>query len=76
MRTSNIFSINILMFCDRKNENKSLELSHFEKSKNIKSLSTFLFLNAYFNVWFARYYTTRFRIIIIKRTSIKFRIRF
>ncbi len=50
MRTNNVFSINILMFCDKENENKSLKLSHFEKLKNIKNLSIFLFLNAYFNV--------------------------
>ena len=38
------------MFYDKKSENKSLKLSHFERSKNIKSSSTFLFLSAYFNV--------------------------
>ncbi len=38
------------MFCDKESENKSLKLSHFEKSKNIKNRSTFLFLNTYFNV--------------------------
>jgi len=49
MRTNNAFSTNILMFCDKKSENEILKLSHFERSKNIKNLSTFLFLNAYFN---------------------------
>ena len=40
----------MLIFCDKESENRSLKLSHFERLKNIKSLSTFLFLNAYFNV--------------------------
>jgi len=50
MRINNVFLTNILMFYDKKNKNKSLKLSHFKKLKNIKSLSIFLFLNAYFNV--------------------------
>ncbi len=50
MRIDNVFSTNMLMFCDKESENKSLELSHFKRSKNIRSSSTFLFLNAYFNV--------------------------
>jgi len=50
MRIDNAFSIDILMFCDKESENESLKLSHFEKSKDIKSSSIFLFLNAYFNV--------------------------
>jgi len=50
MRINNIFSTNILMFCDKENKNKNLKLLYFEKSKNIKSRSIFLFLNAYFNV--------------------------
>jgi len=50
MRINNAFSTNMLMFCDRENENESLELSHFERLKTIKNLSIFLFLNAYFNV--------------------------
>ncbi len=50
MQIDNAFSINILIFCNKENENKSLKLLHFEKSKNIKNLSTFLFLNAYFNI--------------------------
>jgi len=33
MRIDNVFSTNILMFCDKENENKSLKLSHFEKLK-------------------------------------------
>ncbi len=64
----------MLIFCNKKSKNKSLELSHFEKLKNIKSRSIFLFLNAYFNVKFAKYYTTKFKIIIVKRTNIAFRI--
>jgi hypothetical protein len=47
MEINNIFSTNILMFCNKKSENKSLKLSHFKRSKNIKNQSTFLFLNAY-----------------------------
>ncbi len=50
MRTNNAFLIDILMFCNKENENKSLKLSHFKRSKNIKSLLIFLFLNTYFNV--------------------------
>ncbi len=50
MRINNAFSTNILMFCDKESVNKSLKLSHFEKSKDIKNRSTILFLNAYFNV--------------------------
>jgi len=49
MRTNNAFLTNILVFCDKESENKSLKLSHFEKSKNIKNLLFFLFLNAHFN---------------------------
>ncbi len=49
MRTNNVFSINMLMFCDKENENKSLKLSHFKKLKDTKSLSTFLYSNPYFN---------------------------
>jgi len=33
MQINNIFSTNILMFCDKKIENKSLKLSHFKKIK-------------------------------------------
>jgi len=50
MQINNAFSTNILIFCDRENENKSLELSHFKRSKDIRSSLTFLFLNAHFNV--------------------------
>jgi hypothetical protein len=50
IQINNAFSINILIFCNRKSKNRSLKLSHFERLKNIKSLSTFLFLNAYFNI--------------------------
>jgi len=50
MRINNIFLTNILMFCNKENENKSLELSHFKRLKTIKNLSIFLFLNTYFNV--------------------------
>jgi hypothetical protein len=50
MQIDNAFLVNILMFCDKENENKSLKLSHFEKSKDVRSLLTFLFLSAYFNV--------------------------
>ncbi len=50
IRIDNIFLTNILIFCNKENENKNLELSYFEKSKNIKELLIFLFLNAYFNV--------------------------
>jgi hypothetical protein len=38
------------MFCDKENKDKSLELLYFKRLKNIKSRSTFLFLNAYFNI--------------------------
>lgn len=38
------------MFCDKENENENLELSYFERLKDIKSRLTFLFLNASFNV--------------------------
>ncbi len=64
----------MLMFYNRENENKSLELSHFKRLKNIKSLFIFLFLNIYFNVWFTKYYITRLRITIVNRTNIAFRI--
>ena len=74
MQATNILSTNILMFCDKKSENKSLELSHFKISKNIRSLSTFLFLNVYFNVYFVKYYTIRFKITIVKQTNIIFKI--
>jgi hypothetical protein len=50
MRINNAFLTNILMFCDKENENKSLKLSHFKKLKDIKNRLIFLFLNAYFNV--------------------------
>ena len=50
MRINNAFLIDMLIFCDKESENKSLKLLHFKRSKNIKSLLTFLFLNAYFNV--------------------------
>ncbi len=50
MQINNVFSTNILMFCDKESENESLKLSHFERLESIKSLSTFLFLNAYFNI--------------------------
>ncbi len=50
MRIDNIFSTNILIFCDNKNESRSSILSLFVKSKNIKNRSTFLFLDVYFNV--------------------------
>jgi len=74
MQINNIFSTNMLMFYNRENENKSLELSHFKRLKNIKSLFIFLFLNIYFNVWFTKYYITRLRITIVNRTNIAFRI--
>ncbi len=44
MQTSNIFSINILMFCDSKNKSKSSILLFFVKSKNTRSRLVFLFL--------------------------------
>ena len=50
MQVNNIFSTNILIFCDKKSKNKSLKLSYFKRLKDIKSLLTFLFLNAYFNI--------------------------
>jgi hypothetical protein len=50
MQTNNAFLTNILMFCNKESENKSLKLSHFERLKIIKNLLIFLFLNAYFNV--------------------------
>jgi hypothetical protein len=50
MQIDNIFLTNMLMFCNKENENRSLELSHFKRSKDIKSQSTFLFLNTYFNI--------------------------
>jgi len=50
MQIDNVFSTNILIFCNRKDENKSLKLLYFKKLKDIKSWSTFLFLNAYFNI--------------------------
>ena len=50
MQINNIFSTNILIFCDRESKNKSLELLHLKRLEDIKSLLTFLFLNAYFNV--------------------------
>ncbi len=50
MQINNIFLTNILIFCDKENKNRSLKLSHFKKSKDIKNRSNFLFLNAYFNV--------------------------
>jgi hypothetical protein len=50
MQIDNIFLTNILIFCDKENKNKSLKLSHYKRSKNIKNQSTFLFLNAYFNI--------------------------
>jgi len=50
MQINNIFLTNMLMFYNKKNENKSLKLLHFERLKNIRSLLTFLFLNAYFNI--------------------------
>ncbi len=50
MQIDNTFLTNILMFCDKENKNKSLELLYFENLKDIKSRLTFLFLNAYFNV--------------------------
>jgi len=50
MQINNVFLTNMLMFCDKESENKSLKLSHFEKSKDIKNLLIFLFLKAYFNV--------------------------
>jgi len=37
MRTNNVYSINLLMFCNSENENESLILSFFVKLKNIKS---------------------------------------
>ncbi len=37
MWINNAFSTSILMFCDRENENKNLELSHFERLKDIKN---------------------------------------
>jgi len=49
MRTNNIFSINILIFCDSENESKSLISSLFVKLENIKNRSTFLFLDFYFS---------------------------
>jgi len=50
MRINNAFLIIILMFCNKESENESLKLSYFEKLKNIKSSSSFSFLNAYSNV--------------------------
>ncbi len=50
MQINNIFSTNILIFCDKENENKSLKLLYFERLKDIKSRSIFLFLNTYFNI--------------------------
>jgi len=50
MRINNAFSTNILMFCDSENKSRSLILLSFVKSKNIKSRSTFLFLDVYFNI--------------------------
>jgi len=50
MRINNAFLMNILMFCNKKNENKSLKLSHFKRLENIERLLICLFLNAYFNV--------------------------
>jgi hypothetical protein len=64
----------MLIFYNRESENKSLKLSYFEKSKNIKSWLTFLFLNIYFNIWFAKYYITKFKITIVKETNIVFKI--
>ncbi len=74
MQINNIFLTNMLMFYNKKNENKSLKLLHFERLKNIRSLLTCLFLNAYFNIWFVKYYITKFKITIIKRTNIVFKI--
>jgi len=74
MQINNIFSTNMLMFYNRENENKSLKLWHFKRLKNIKSLLTFLFLNIYFNVCFARYYITRLKITIVNKTNIAFKI--
>ncbi len=50
MQIDNAFSINILMFCNKESENKSLKLSHLKRLKNIRNSSDFLFLNAHFNV--------------------------
>ncbi len=50
MQINNIFLTNILIFCNRENENRRLKLLHFKRLKDIKSLLTFLFLKAYFNV--------------------------
>ncbi len=50
MQINNVFLTSMLIFCDRESKNKSLELSHFKKLKDIRSRSTFLFLNAYFNI--------------------------
>jgi len=37
MQINNAFLTNILMFYDKKNENKSLKLSHSKRLKNIRS---------------------------------------
>ncbi len=50
MQINNVFLTNILIFCDKESENKSLKLLHFERLKDIRNRSTFLFLNAYFNI--------------------------
>jgi hypothetical protein len=36
IQIDNIFLINILMFCNKENKNKSLKLLYFEKSKILK----------------------------------------
>ncbi len=50
MQTNNVFSTNILMFCDSKNKSKSSILLFFVKLENTRSRLTFLFLNFYSSV--------------------------
>jgi len=50
IQIDNIFSTNILIFCDSKNENENSILSLFVKSKNIKNRLTFLFFDIYSSV--------------------------
>jgi len=74
MRIDNTFLVNILMFCDSKNESENLILLLFVKLENTKSWSTFLFFNFYFSVWFAKFCVIRLTIIIVKKTIIAFKV--
>ncbi len=61
IQITNIFSTNILMFCDNIYENKNLILLLFLKFENIKNRLTFLFFNLDFSVWFVNFFIIRLK---------------